>query len=251
VTSTDGSDLAALADLIAAERDGAGRTVVVGITGGVAAGKTYLADALAAFLRAGEGLDVAVVSSDGFLRSNADLDRAGLSARKGFPESYDLDAIVRFVDEVRAGLPEVEAPRYDHVAYDVTSGDPLVVDRPEVLIFEGVNVLQPDIAERLDLAVYLHAEEDDLRSWYHARIRRLRADAPGDGSSFYDAYASISDDDFVPLADAVWDAVNHPNLVEHIAPTRAHADVVVIKRADHTIVALDVSPPRGPAGRAT
>jgi type I pantothenate kinase len=236
--------LAPVADLVVAlVRGGPAedqvRTVIVGLAGGVAVGKSATSTAIASVLADRDQLGVQVVSTDGFLLPNAELDRLGLSARKGFPESYDRARLVEFVEAVRAG-DEVVAPRYDHLTYDVVVDGGVRVARPDVLVLEGVNALQPPLADRLDLAVYLHAEEEDLRRWYHDRIRRLRADAPGDGSSWYDAFAGMSDDEFAVVADAVWDSVNHPNLVDHIEPTRAGADLVIEKAPDHSIRAVHV-----------
>jgi type I pantothenate kinase len=241
------NDLSPLVELVAEAAAGSRRSdgpFVVGIAGGVAAGKTFAAEALAVALAERHGLSVAVVGSDGFLLSNAALDRAQLAARKGFPESFDVEAMRNFLISVRAGATRVEAPRYDHVAYDVLVGDPIVVEAPNVLVFEGVNVLQPEVVDLVDLAIFLEAGEDDLRAWFHERIRRLRAETPGDGTGFYDAYRSMSDDEFAVLADLVWDAVNLPNLRDHIAPTRERADVVVRKSGDHSVV--DIT-----SGRAT
>jgi type I pantothenate kinase len=217
----------------------AGDVVVVGLAGGVAVGKTFAAGVLASVLSDHDGRSVEVVSTDGFLLPNAELDRLGLAARKGFPESYDHARLVDFLDEVRAGH-DVMAPRYDHLTYDVVVDGGVLVKRPDVLVLEGVNALQAPLVDRLDLAVYLHADEEDLRRWYQARIRQLRADAPGDGSSFYDAFATMSDDEFAVVADAVWESVNHPNLVDYIEPSRARADVVIEKAADHSIRSLHV-----------
>jgi type I pantothenate kinase len=215
------------------------RPVLVGLAGGVAVGKTATSSAIASVLTSRDRLQVEVVSTDGFLLPNAELDRRGLSARKGFPESYDDSRLLEFVDAVREGRTVV-APRYDHLIYDVVVDGGVPVERPDVLVLEGVNALQTPLVDRLDLAVYLHADEEDLRRWYHARIRRLRADAPGDGSSWYDAFAEMSDDEFAVVADAVWDSINRPNLVDHIEPTRARADLVIEKAPDHSIRALSV-----------
>ncbi len=231
--------LGPVADLVVT-RARVGDVVVVGLAGGVAAGKTVAAGALASVLSDRDGLAVEVVSTDGFLFPNAELDRLGLTARKGFPESYDRDALVGFITAVRKGRGPVAAPQYDHLTYDVQPDEPHLVAHVDVVILEGVNVLQEPFADRLDLAVYLHADELDVRRWYHARIRRLRAEAPGDGSSFYDAFAGMSDDEFAVVADVVWESVNRPNLVDHIEPTRAHADVVIEKAADHSIRSLAV-----------
>jgi type I pantothenate kinase len=240
--------LAPAADLVAALVARAGAEapacpVVVGLAGGVAVGKTATSSMLAAVLADRDGLRVEVVSTDGFLLPNAELDRRGLSARKGFPESYDHERLVDFVVAVRE-RQVVTVPRYDHLVYDVVVDGGTPVGEPDVVLLEGVNALQEPLVTRLDLAIYLHADEADLRRWYHARIRRLRAEAPGDGSSWYDGFAGMSDDEFAVIADTVWDSVNGPNLVDHIAPSRARADVVIEKAPDHSIRALEVVPPR-------
>ncbi len=221
------------------------RPYVVGVTGGVAAGKTVTAAALAALLVDQHGLRVAGVSTDGFLWPNAELERQGLLARKGFPESYDYAALLAFVRAVRRGAPVVEAPLYDHATYDIVVGRTQRVERSDVVVVEGLNVLQPApgvapstadaVSGLLDLGVYVDADLADLHRWFGHRVLRLRAEATGDGSSFYDGFAAMRDDEFAAMADGVWRAVNEPNIVDHVVPTRSRADLVLEKRADHSV----------------
>jgi len=220
---------------------------VVGMAGGVASGKSAVAATLAADLSLHHGLHAAVISTDGFLFPNAELERRGLSARKGFPESYDLERLDAVLAALRAGDRRVEVPVYDHIIYDVHPDQPQVVGHEDVLVIEGVNVLQPGVAGQLHLGVYVDAPEDDLQRWYRRRVARLRAEAtrPGaDPGSFYAGFAGLDDEAFGQFADQVWAAVNHPNLVDHIRPTRARADLIVEKASDHSFRAVEVRTPR-------
>lgn len=223
------------------------RPYLIGLTGGVAAGKTVTAEVLVALLDA-LGHRTAVVSTDGFLLPNAELERRGLSARKGFPESYDHPALVttiaRLADAGRDPAVPVTVPVYDHGAYDVTGARAEVDPGVDIVIVEGVNVLQPaprsgatggDVADHLDLSVYLDADGDDIRAWFLQRLRRLRAETADDPASFYAGFAGMSDAEFAAMGEAVWAGVNEPNLADHIAPSRDRADVVVDKAADHTV----------------
>ncbi len=238
---------APLAEIIARQRTGRGElahrgTFIVGVTGGIAAGKTVTAAALQALLVDGRGLAVEVVSTDGFLLPNRELDRRGLTARKGFPESYDHARLVEFVSAVRDGASPVEAPIYDHGAYDVVPDRTRRIEAPDVLVLEGLNVLQPspssasaEVPDLLDLAVFVDADLADLRRWFGERLVRLRAEATGDGTSFYDGFATMTDDEFAAMADAVWRSVNEPNVVDHVLPTRGRADLVLEKQPDHSV----------------
>jgi type I pantothenate kinase len=222
--------------------DGAGTSTIVGVAGGVAAGKSRFASDLADVLASAHGLDAVVVPSDGFLLPNRELGRRGLTDRKGFPESYDLEAIDAFLADVRAGREVLEVPVYDHLLYDVIA-ERRRVGRAAVVLFEGINVLR--FAERLDLALYLHADEDDLRRWFVGRVLQLRTEAAGVPAAYLAPVAHWDDDTVAAFAAGVWDAVNGPNLADHIAPTRAVADVVVVKGPDHSVVDVVVRP--GPA----
>jgi len=225
-------------------RERAGRDgdpFLVGVAGGVASGKTTTSRALASLLREGVGASVEVVSTDGFLLSNVELEAARLTTRKGFPESYDETALLAFVDAARAGGFPLDVPVYDHTLYDVMA-ERRTIEPVEVLVVEGVNALQSlprsgaSLAERFDLGVYVDVDEADLREWFMARMVRLRAAAAeSDEPSFYDSFAALSDERFQTVAEMVWSQINRPNLVDHIAPTRDRAEVVVEKAADHSV----------------
>ena len=216
---------------------GPGASTIVGIAGGVAAGKSRFAADLAAVLAADHGLDAVIVPSDGFLLPNGELERRGLTDRKGFPESYDLEAIDAFLADVRAGREVLHLPVYDHLLYDVIA-ERRLVGRAAVVLFEGINVLR--FADRLDLAIYLQAAEDDLRRWFVGRVLQLRTEAAGVPDAYLAPVSHWDDDTVSQFASGVWDAINGPNLVDHIEPTRDAADVVVVKGPDHSVVEVVV-----------
>ena len=215
------------------------------MAGGVAAGKTTIADELARLLVDDHGLVVEVVSTDGFLFPNARLADMGILDRKGFPESYDIDAVHTFLDEVLAGRTAT-VPVHDHLIHDIVD-DERSVGQIDVLVFEGVNALR--FADRLDRAVYLHAEEPHLRQWFTDRIFGLRAEARHTYSPFFAPWVDTPDDDFRAMATAAWEFVNLPNLVECIEPTRAVADTVIVKAGDHTISSIEFRTEVGRHGR--
>ncbi len=228
--------IAQLAALVAARRAStAPDSLLVGIGGGVAVGKSTVAAELAGLLDAHHGLAAAVVSSDGFLHTNAELAALGLAARKGFPESYDTAAIERFVADVRAGRDPLEVPVYDHLLYDVLDQRRSVARSP-VVLFEGVNVLH--FADRLDLAVYVDAAEPDMRRWFVHRVLQLRTEAADVPGAHLAPVAALDDATVAALAEGVWEAVNLPNLHEAIEPSREHADVVLHKGSDHAVTEL-------------
>jgi type I pantothenate kinase len=208
--------------------------LLIGLAGGVAAGKSRCASELVGLL---EGRRVDVISTDGFLFPNATLDARGLSGRKGFPESYDTELAADVLARLASGEDEVEVPRYSHRTYDIT-GTPQVVSRADVVIVEGVMALQPPIATFCGLRAFLDAEEADMRRWYVSRFVALVEE----GEGFYSQWAGMPADDIGRLATAVWEHVNLPNLVEHILPTRWTADVVVRKAGDHSVSAVAVRP---------
>jgi type I pantothenate kinase len=228
---------AAVADLATRRAPPVG-PVLVGIAGSVAAGKSTLAAAVADAARA-EGKDVEVVGTDGFLRPNVDLASRDLLARKGFPESYDVELLHGFVDELRSGAAEVAVPVYSHVAYDILPDERRTVRAADLVIVEGVNALSA-LDGRLDLAVYLHADEADLETWYVVRFHELRAAAHDDTRSFYSMFTGMSFDDVDAIARQVWRDVNLVNLRDHIAPSRALADCVITKGSDHAVTDLEV-----------
>jgi type I pantothenate kinase len=220
---------------------------VIGIAGSVAVGKSTTARVLKALLsRWPNTPKVELVTTDGFLLPNAELQRLGLMERKGFPESYDASAIVRFLSAVKAGERNVRAPTYSHLTYDVVPGEYVTVDRPDILIFEGLNVLQPGrlakdgraiafVSDFFDFSVYLDAEEELIRDWYISRFMRLRETAFQDPRSFFQRYTKMSDADALAYATGLWDKINLPNLRENILPTRPRASLVLRKGASHMI----------------
>ena len=211
---------------------------VLTVAGAVAVGKSTIAAALADELRV-LGRRVAVVSTDGFLHPNAVLEVQGLLHRKGFPETYDLDHLDRFVATARTGQSPLDVPVYSHERYDVVD-DPLRIDGPDVLVIEGVVALQRDVG---DVAVYIDADPEVIEDWYVARFQDLVAAAADDPSSFYRGWTDLDRAAVADLARAVWATVNLPNLVEHIDPTRARADVIIHKGPDHRILSVEWTDP--------
>ncbi len=220
---------------------------VIGVAGSVAVGKSTTARVLKALLsRWPNTPKVELVTTDGFLLPNAELQRLGLMERKGFPESYDASAIVRFLSAVKAGERNVKAPTYSHLSYDVLPGESVTVDRPDILIFEGLNVLQPGrlardgraiafVSDFFDFSIYLDAAEDNLREWYIERFMRLRLTAFQDPRSFFQRYTKLSEKDALGVATGLWEKINLPNLRENILPTRPRASLVLRKGASHLI----------------
>lgn len=209
---------------------------LIGIAGSVAVGKSRVAADLAAVLSRSHQVDI--VTTDGFLFPNDELARRGLEARKGFPESYDTERLETFLRAVRRGQAVVEAPVYSHEAYDVLPGEVQQVEHPEVLIVEGVNVLQPGPSALLDVRIYVDADEADIRAWYTERFLLLRSAAVQDETSFFRRFADGADASV--LAELIWRGINGVNLLEHILPTRDRADVVVTKGADHRVTGLQL-----------
>ena len=220
---------------------------IIGVAGSVAAGKSTTARVLQALLsRWPNTPKVQLVTTDGFLHPNAILERDGLMEKKGFPESYDQNALIRFLSNVKAGQPRVEAPVYSHLTYDVIPGETVVVDRPDILIVEGVNVLQPSrlsrdanetpfVSDFFDFSVYLHADDAILGRWYVNRFMRLRETAFRDPQSYFRKYADLSDSEAMEVATSIWSRINLRNLHENIFPTRARASLVLTKGDSHRI----------------
>lgn len=219
---------------------------VIGVAGSVAVGKSTTARLLRELMARWPGSPhVALVTTDGFLLSNAELESRGILERKGFPESYDRPALRRFISDVKSGVPEVQAPVYSHVTYDIVPGARITVARPEILIVEGLNVLQPAssreagsalaVSDYFDVSIYVDADANDIRHWYIDRFLSLRATAFARPDSYFRAYAGLSDDDARARAGEVWDAINAPNLEQNIAPTRGRATIILRKASDHTV----------------
>ncbi len=220
---------------------------IIGIAGSVAVGKSTTARVLQALLtRWPNTPKVQLVTTDGFLRPNAVLNREGLMERKGFPESYDGTALIRFLSDVKAGKHNVVAPVYSHLVYDVVPGETITVDRPDILIVEGLNVLLPNrlsredkmipfVSDFFDFSVFLHADEALLEKWYVARFMRLRETAFRDPRSYFHKYADLGDDAAQAIARAIWTRINLVNLQENILPTRPRASLLLTKGASHRI----------------
>ena len=189
---------------------------------------------------------VQLITTDGFLYPNTELARRGLMDRKGFPESYDRRALLRFVSQVKAGRPEVKVPVYDHLTYDIVPGREVVVSRPDVLIVEGLNVLQPArpssegpsnlaVSDFFDFSIYVDARTSDVRQWYVERFLRLRETAFARPESYFHRFAALSDAEAVERAESIWDSINAPNLLKNILPTRSRATLVLTKGPDHAV----------------
>lgn len=220
---------------------------VIGVAGSVAVGKSTTARILRELLTRWPGTPrVELVTTDGFLHPNAELERRGLLARKGFPEAYDRRALLRFVAAVKAGHDQVSAPVYSHLTYDIVPGERTFVRRPDVLIVEGLNVLQPPlvradgrtglaVSDFFDFSLYVDARTEDIHRWYVERFLRLRTTAFADPGSYFHRYAALSDPEARETATRIWATTNEPNLVRNILPTRARATLVLTKDADHTV----------------
>jgi type I pantothenate kinase len=230
---TTAADLAAAV----AERRGSRQTLVVGVTGSVAVGKTVLAGTLAAAL-AERRLSVTVAATDGFLRSNAELKAAGLTLRKGFPETYDLAALAAALASVRTG--PTRFPNYSHLTYDVDPQGGEIIDRPQVLIVEGLalGLDRPPGPGLIDCLIYVDAPEALIEAWFVERFLGLWRAARGDPSSFYARFLDLDLNSVTRLAGGVWREINLANLRAHIAPVRALADLVVVKGEGHRLERL-------------
>jgi type I pantothenate kinase len=220
---------------------------IIGVAGSVAVGKSTTARVLQALLARWPNVPrVDLITTDGFLYPNAVLEREGLMERKGFPESYDLPTVLRFLSDVKAGRRPVRAPVYSHLTYDVLPNHWVEVDRPDILVVEGLNVLQagraprdgkaiPFVSDFFDFSVYLDAEEEVLRAWYVDRFLTLRHTAFRDPKSYFHRYAKLSDAEAVETATGIWSRINLVNLRENILPTRQRADLILKKDASHQI----------------
>ena len=220
---------------------------IIGVAGSVAVGKSTTARVLKALLaRWPNTPKVDLVTTDGFLLPNAELTRLNLMERKGFPESYDTGKLLHFLADIKAGKRNVKAPLYSHLVYDVVPGEETVIDRPDILIVEGLNVLQPArmpkdgeaipfVSDFFDFSVYIDAEEEDLHRWYVNRFLRLRHTAFRDPLSYFRRYAELAEAEAIATADSLWNRINLVNLRENIVPTRQRASLILKKGPSHRI----------------
>ena len=219
---------------------------LIGIAGSVAVGKSTTARLVRELLaRSREHPKVELITTDGFLLPNSELERRGILDRKGFPESYDRRRLLRFVMDIKSGAETVQAPVYSHLSYDITD-QVVTISKPDIVIVEGLNVLAPPrprgdrspglaISDFFDFGIYVDAASRDIRRWYTDRFLTLRQAAFADTSSYFHKYASLSDAEAVDQAQALWDAINWPNLRENISSTRVRADLVLRKGPDHSV----------------
>lgn len=220
---------------------------IIAIAGSVAVGKSTTARLLRTLLsRWPNTPKVELIATDGFILPNAVLQREGLMERKGFPESYDRPALLEFLSAIKAGQREVLAPVYSHLVYDIVPGETVTIDRPDILIVEGLNVLQtsrlprdgravPFVSDFFDFSIYIDADERDLHQWYINRFLRLRETAFRDPASYFRRYATLEDDEAIAVADGLWNRINLVNLRENIVPTRPRADLILRKSDSHEV----------------
>ena len=218
---------------------------VIGVAGSVAVGKSTFARILQALLaRWPDHPQVGLVTTDGFLHPNAVLAERGIMNRKGFPESYDTRRLIEFLRELKSGASQASAPVYSHVVYDIVEGDEVVVNRPDILILEGLNVLQVGgadefVSDYFDFSIYIDADESHIEEWYVQRFLKLCETVFQDPNSFFQNYAHLSHDEAVATARGIWREINGKNLRENIAPTRTRASLLLRKGLDHRVT--DVS----------
>ena len=224
---------------------------VIAVAGSVAVGKSTVSRLLQELLRRAPGSPkVDLVTTDGFLYPNAELERRGLLDRKGFPQSYDRRALLQFVMDVKSGAPRVEAPVYSHSLYDIVPDEKIVVESPDILIIEGLNVLQPARVEKtgraglavsdfFDFSVFVDAKEAHIKHWFTERFLELRRRADKD-DGFFVQYMNMSEKEAAAFADHVWETINGPNLRQNVAPTKGRATAVLKKGPDHRIEEISI-----------
>ena len=220
---------------------------ILGIGGSVAVGKSTTARVLRALLaRWADHPRVDLITTDGFLHPNAELERRGLMNRKGFPESFDTARLLNFLHDVKSGRENVEAPVYSHFHYDIIPGQKMIVERPDILIVEGLNVLQPArlpkdgagipfVSDFFDFSIYIDADPAVIEDWYVARFMRLRSTAFRDPAAYFHRYAQLTHEEALARALDIWRSINLRNLEENILPTRQRSRLILTKRKDHQV----------------
>ena len=220
---------------------------VIGIAGSVAVGKSTTARVLQALLtRWPEHRKVALVTTDGFLYPNRYLEERGIMNKKGFPQSYDIKKLINFVADVKSGQSEVKAPVYSHLVYDIVEDEQITIDSPDILILEGLNVLQGSInyaqannrvfvSDYVDFSIYVDAQLPLLHDWYVNRFLKFRAGAFSDPNSYFNHYSKLPEQEAVNIANRLWREINELNLIENILPTRERASLILTKGKDHKV----------------
>jgi type I pantothenate kinase len=216
---------------------------IIGVAGSVAVGKSTVSRLLKELLsRWPSTPKVALVTTDGFLYPNATLEQRGIMARKGFPESYDRLALLKFVADIKSGKEQVSAPLYSHLSYDIVEGEEVVVDSPDVVIVEGLNVLQPPapgqelaLSDYFDFQIYVDAPTEEIEKWYLDRFKALRDSAFRDPQSYFHRYTEISEEEALTRAKEIWRTINLPNLQENIISTKSRATLVLQKGPEHRV----------------
>tara|TARA_B110000438_G_scaffold288400_1_gene321803 strand:+ start:1269 stop:2219 length:951 start_codon:yes stop_codon:yes gene_type:complete len=220
---------------------------IIGVAGSVAVGKSTTSRILKALLSKWSAhLNVSVVNTDGFLMSNKELEKKGLMARKGFPESYNISLLLDFLNNIKSGKNKITAPVYSHLLYDNVLGEYTEINNPDIVIIEGLNVLQPAplpkngnaipyVSDFFDFSIFVDAKENDIQKWYIDRFLKLKETAFQEKNSYFNKYANLSKDNAVAIASNLWESINYKNLVENILPTRQRANLIIRKSANHSV----------------